>query len=166
MAAADLIVCGKRVFGHPAATAVACRGERIVAVEPPGTVRSQPVGQHPPRRDELTLELGPNLVDRTYEVVFSDDVSVLGFYLDELRSDDWVDIDAICQPDSTDRTAWASLVAKKRLDDFTATVKVSVSYAPNPANVRITMSAPSRADGGDSPTGAAMDVHASCEALL
>ena len=140
--------------------------ERVVLVEPPGAERSGSVEQHPPQRDELTLEFGPNLVDRTFEVEFSDDVSVLGFYLDELETDEWVDIDVICQPDSTDRTAWASAVAKKRLDDFTATVKVSVSYTEQPANVRVTMSAPFHDDDGAAPDGASPDVHASCEPLL
>jgi hypothetical protein len=140
--------------------------ERVVLVEPPGAERSGSVEQHPPQRDELTLEFGPNLVDRTFEVEFSDDVSVLGFYLDELEADEWVDIDVICQPDSTDRTAWASAVAKKRLDDFTGTVKVSVSYTEQPANVRVTMSAPFHDDDGAAPDGASPDVHASCEPLL
>lgn len=140
--------------------------EQIVLVEPPGTARSGSVEEHPPERDELTLEFGPSIVDRTFEVEFSDEVSVLGFYLDELQTDEWVDVDALCQPDSTDRTAWASVVAKKRLDGFTATIKVSISYASRPANVRVTMSAPFHGDEGDSPEAAEPDIHASCEPLL
>ena len=138
----------------------------VVVVEPSGVVRSGSIEEHPPERDELTLEFGINLVDRTFEVEASDDVSVLAFYVDELMADEWFDIDAICQPDSTDRTAWASVVAKKRLDGFTATVKVSISYAREPNSVRVTMSAPYHEDGGKTPTGAEPDVHAICESLL
>lgn len=140
--------------------------EQIVIVEPPGVVRSGSIEERQPQRNELTLEFGPNRVDRTFEVEFSDKVSLLGFYLDELMADEWVDIDANCQPGSADRTAWASVLAKKRLDGFTATVKVSISYAPDPNSVRITVSAPFHDERGDAPAGAEPEVQADCGSLL
>lgn len=163
MAVAALVACGPNSVDEARRDALA--GERIVFEDPPGTLRSGSVEVHPPVRDELTLEYGPNLASRRVTVDPDAPVRVLDHYLDELSADGWKDIHAICRPPSEDRSALATVSATKRVDDFTAMANVSISYAHEDITVRIALSAPFHGDDGESPAGVPARVPDDCALL-